>query len=272
MDQALEIRNKINQLKDREKRIKKEIRYIERRVVASIVGKRRDKKELIKEKLSELMKTRQLISDYESELFSRKTKKLKIEKSIIKKSVKKYLASPKSIAIAKKTSFYYMMKKNYLFNPYKTPDEIFSSYKNQMRTFLFGKFLNKYGSIRNINEKNPLLNKIKKFTDSVDITKSRSVNIFDNIFGSALTKAIDKWFPGKFGSTPRLIKAWLKRKMLYGESGMSKKGVKKLSYGGYQRVRKLGVTFSSPSYLSKRRSIRSIRRGFRKGGGYRRFA
>lgn len=270
------VQSSLSILKKKEKKLVKELDHIKKNVQFGYEGgKKLAKKELIQQKLTELSKVRSLISDYENKEFSKKIKKIKLEKTILSRKAKHYLVSPKSLSIARRTSFYYAMKRNYLFNPYKTPEEIFTSYRNQLRTFLLGRFLNKYGSIKNIERKNPILSRIKDMINSsklADIVSTQKGNIFGRFFGQVLDKSIEKWFPGKFGSTPRLIKAWIKRKMLYGESGMVKGGIKRLSYGGYQRVRKLGVTFSGASYLSKRRKIRTIRRGFRKGGGYRRFA
>lgn len=259
--------DRIKALKEREKSIAKELKFLKEKVKASIFG---DVKEDIKRKTVELMKVRELISHYESREFSRKTKKLKLDKLLATKEIKKFLASSRSLSLAKKTSFYYALRKNYLFNPYKTPEEIFSSYSNRIKALFFGKLLNKYGSIRDIERRNPILSRLKDFVNTVNIANLGKAGF--GFLNRVVDKSIEKWFPGKFGSTPRLIKAWIKRKMLYGESGISNRGVKRLSYGGYERVRKLGATFSSASYLSKRRKIRTIRRGFRKGGGYRRFA
>jgi hypothetical protein len=233
------------------------------------------KKDLIKNLVSKKVSLSIKISKIEEEIFKERTKKSNLNKLLRSKRIRNNLVSIKSYNLAKKTSFYYAFRRNYLFNPYKSQEVFNKRINNLVRSTLLGRFLNRFGAIRDIERKNPMLNKIKSTLNNSNIKQMMNPRSSVSLsISNVLNRSIEKWFPGKFGSTARLIKAWITRKMLYGESGFSKfsGSIVRQSFGGYKRVPKLGVTFSRTDYLSRRRKIRTIKRGFRKGGGYRRFA
>ncbi|GIW22575.1 MAG: hypothetical protein KatS3mg068_1582 [Candidatus Sericytochromatia bacterium] len=269
-------RRELSELKKKKEKLRNELEKLKDQVSRKYYFSKRAY-ELDKKKILDLTKdffsVRKKISEVEGILSREKFRKTSLNKLLKSKKIKKYLVSNKTLELARRTSFYYAFKKGYLFNPYTAETKLVNNYKNFIRTFLMGRFLSKLSGILDIERKNPILNRIK---NSIDRTSVDKIISGKSLVGFTIEKFVDKsfekWFPGKFGNTPRLIKAWITRKMIYGESGFSKQGLRKLSYGGFTRKRGLGATFSSTSYLSRRRSIRSVRRGFRKGGGYRRFA
>jgi hypothetical protein len=173
----------------------------------------------------------------------------------------------KKLKLTAGTSYYYAFKKGYIINPYSDIDKkLYNNYKSLFRFGLLGSLSFLKDTYGKLSEKVDFLNKTKDLF--VNLSSNRSIALeairrTDKI----LNKKFDEWFPGKYGKTKRLIQAWITRKKLYGESG-----IRQLPYGGFQRRYSLGVTFGKSNYLSLRRRVRSIQRGFRKGGGFRRFA
>lgn len=245
-----------------------------------IITQSRQRERKLQNTLNILLSRRSLLlqnqSNIKVENFKKKVSNVSLTSTNITKSLKKYATSTKSFNLARKTSFYYVLRRNYFTNPYKTPQSFIENLKSLFRFSFLGSFLNKYDDLLKLSIKNPNLYNFKRRLNSIasidkhfgNFQKKSDISLFLYNF---LEKSIDRYFPGKYGSTPRLIKAWIKRKMIYGESGFKRNTIKQLSYGGYSRKYKLGLTYSTGSTLSERRRIRNIRRGFRKGGGYRRF-
>jgi len=211
------------------------------------------------------------------ELLIRKYKRIReineLNQSLIKdrlrllKTDSFYSNMKKKLKLTAKTSYYYAFRRGYIVNPYSDIDKtVYNNYKSLFRFGLFGSLIFLKDTYGKFSEKIDFLNKTKNLF--VNLSSNRSIALSAiNRADKILNAKLDEWFPGKYGKTKRLIQAWITRKKLYGESG-----IRQLSYGGFQRKYSLGVTFGKSNYLSLRRRVRRIHRGFRKGGGYRRFA
>ena len=211
------------------------------------------------------------------ELLIRKYKKIReiqqLNQSVIKDRLRLLKADSfynnikKKLKLTAKTSYYYAFKKGYIVNPYSGIDKkIYNNYKSLFKFGLLGSLFFLKDTYGKFSEKIDFLNDVKDLFVNLSSDKSIALSAI-NQADRFLNAKLDEWFPGKYGKTKRLIQAWITRKKLYGKSG-----IRELSYGGFQRKYSLGTTFGKSNYLSLRRRIRSVRRGFRKGGGFKRFA